>query len=90
MFGRPNRDWADEEETLHLAGVVGGQDPGNPEGATGWLAPQGAGLAEEAGDNSQHDLPRPPARLRWRKTGETDFGCEGAAQIGKRGAGRGD
>lgn len=56
----------------------------------GRVAPQGAGLAEEAGDKSEPDLPRPPARLSWRKTGETDFRSEGAGQIWKRGAeGRG-
>lgn len=47
------------------------------------MAPQGAGLAEEAGDNSGLDLPRPPARLRWRNAGEVDFGSEGGGQVGQ-------
>ena len=55
----------------------------------GEVAPEGAGPAQEAGDSRQPDLPRPPARLRWRNSGATDLGSAGAAPILKRGAGRG-
>lgn len=56
----------------------------------GWRGgPQGAGPAEEAGDNSEHDLPRPPGRLRWRKPGGTAFGPGGAGQTRERGAASG-
>lgn len=43
-------------------------DPGNPEGSEGW--PSGRGPAEEAGDNSEHDLPRPPGKTEVAKTWE--------------------
>lgn len=60
-------------------GGSGEGDPRTPE--IGEAAPQGAGHAEEAGDNRERDLPRPPVRLGPRKIGETAFGCEGAGQM---------
>lgn len=53
------------------------------------MAPEGAGPAREAGDSRQPDLPRPPARLRWRNSGATGLGSAGAAPMPKRGAGSG-
>lgn len=71
--------------------VFGGSGWGRPRrcwGAAG--GPRGRGpVVEEAGDNREQDLPRPPARLRWPNPGSRtrDPGARALRGKGARGVG---